>query len=549
MKKYHIIFINILLFGSLKCQTHQKTPYISDMFEPVLTQYVQLHLDTKIDNNIYTTFDTLLFIINQKGFSDKNHKGYAKFTKINAFTGANDTCFISLPPTWIEPVSHIWIWAIAVTDSQAFISVDKEIWVYHLTTNKQYEYEKAIPLKDVSKLAVINNDLHAFVENKYGFDWYKINLSNYNKEKVRDLVLADPFFLQIAPVNVISIQNNALYFLQQNIPKIDKYSLDGDFLISYNLKISNWKNIPKEITNQLNSIEDITERNYAFAKYSIFDNNFVYLFHVFSSERFLLIAIDKNLIDGSYITPYFVQIIGDTTFIEPYSLNLSENEKFGDNYFPLLMESSEGNLVFAQFKEYITQINIGTPVSWLYKTQAEYRHQENLYHKENEYLEKIETYHFVKDFIPADYIQFLDYDDNLFSINGIKKEKAIFIISQYPQCSTCIKTIWSYFSSVASSNVEIYNVAQNCSTYFMKKENIKEVGLYLRTAYTPLFMNTKVLNECTQHIINQKENPIIILFDKKLQHLEVISSIHIIGDDMVRVKPSFDSTVKNFLNN
>jgi hypothetical protein len=134
-------------------------------------------------------------------------------------------------------------------------------------------------------------------------------------------------------------------------------------------------------------------------------------------------------------------------------------------------------------------------------------------------------------------------------LNAIRKEKAIMIISQYPQCSACIKIIWNYFSKKNLPEIELFNVAQNCPTYLLKKENIKEVNGFLKTEYTPLFIDTKGLNASTKLLLSQKTNPIILLFNKKLQHVEVISAYHIIGDLMGNLNPSFLHAIDNFVEN
>jgi hypothetical protein len=143
-------------------------------------------------------------------------------------------------------------------------------------------------------------------------------------------------------------------------------------------------------------------------------------------------------------------------------------------------------------------------------------------------------------------MKFLDYDNNIFYLNDIKKDKAIFIISQYPQCSACIKTIWNYFSKKILPDVELYNVGQNCPTYLLKKENIKEVSTFLKAEYTPLFWDTKGLNAATKLLTTQKTNPFVVLFDKRLQHIEVITAANIIGDLMGNLNPSFIHIIDNF---
>jgi len=552
MKKICILFMSLTLISNLKSQNNTQSPYISELFDFIFSTPVQVNLDTKAHNNIYTTCEKVLFAINCKGFEYQVRNGYAKISKLNVITGTEETYFIPPSSSYIEnggKLNRIWIWALAASDSLLFLAVDEGIWVYHFIAAKQYEYVKTIPIKDVSKLELVNNDLHAFIENKEGFDWIKIDLSNYEIKNIKPLVLKNPFFLQIAPVKVISMNNNALYLLQQNTPTIEKYSLTGKLLANYTLEIPNWKRIPEQTTRQLDSMEDATKRSYAFSEFSIFDNNFMHLFYVFPSERFFMIAMDRNPGAETYITPYFIQIIGDSAIVEPYSVKLYENVKFGEKYFPFLTARAEGNLIFAQLNEYVTQINRGTTISWQNKTQKEFQHEVNLYHRDNEPVSKIETYHFIKNYIPVDSVQFLDYDDHIFSLNDIKKEKAIFIISQHPQCAACIKTLWNYFTRIKLPHVELYNVVPGCPTYLMKKENIKEVNAFLKTEYIPLFIDTKQFNPVTKRILTQKANPIVLLFDKKLQHIEVISSMHIIGDLMGNLTPSFIQTIKNFVEN
>jgi hypothetical protein len=402
---------------------------------------------------------------------------------------------------------------------------------------------------NASKLFAVNNELHVFVDYDKGYNWFKVELSNFEINKVRQIELNNPFFFQIAPVQVIAMNNNALYLLQQNEPAIEKYSLSGELIGNYNLEIQGWNRVPEETADILNSMEDVTDRNYAFAKFGIFNNNMMNHFYVFSSERFFMIAFDENINEGTFITPYFIQIIGEKIIVEPYSVKLQESEKFGDRYFPFAPPRAEGNFVFAQFNEYITQVSKRTTVDWQHKTQKEYQHDENMFHRDNDPIEKIETYRFIKNYISVDSVYFLDYDDQFFSLNDIKEDKAIFIISQYPQCSKCIKNLWHYFSQQKFKNVELCNVAQDCNTYLLKKENIKEVSAYFKTEFTPLFYNSKAITEATKQILNQRANPLILLFDKKLQHIEVISTEQIVGDMMGNFKTSFIHTIKNFIEN
>ena len=90
-------------------------------------------------------------------------------------------------------------------------------------------------------------------------------------------------------------------------------------------------------------------------------------------------------------------------------------------------------------------------------------------------------------------------------------------------------------------------MSQDCPTYLMKKENIKEVNQYLKTEYTPLYIDNKEINSFTQLILSQKTNPIVLLFDKKLQHIEVISTTNIIRDLMGNINPAFQHAIDNFV--
>lgn len=552
MKKIYTLLIMLTFSGILYSQNNTLFPYISELFDNGCSTEIQADLDTKSQNHIYTITNSTLFVINKKGFEFNTQIGYAKIHKINFFTGHEEIYLISPSPTYLENggmLSHIWIWALAASDSLLFVAVDEGIWIYHYTAIQQYEYLKTIAIEDVWQMEIVDNMLHVFIKNDEGFNWEKSSIINFETEKIGHLVLNNRFFLQIAPLKVISISNNALYLLQRNEPVIEKYSLNGKLLAVYQLEIPNWQNIPKDVAQKLDSIEDITERNYAFSKFSIFEKNFMHLFYVFPCERFLMIAIDKKNNDETFMTPYFIQIIGDSTIVEPYSLQLKENEKLGEQYFPFLIPRAEGNLIFANQKEHITQVNRTTTVTWQNKTQKEFQRDVNLYHRDNDPIDKIETFYFKKNYIPVDSIHLLDYDNNIFLLNDIKKDKAIFIISQYPQCTTCAKVIWNFFSNKKLSDIELYNVTLDCPTYLMKKENIKEVNLFLKAEYTPLYINTKELNDATKQILSQKSNPIILLFDKKLQHIEVISSDNIIGDLMGNLKPEFLHTIENFTEN
>jgi len=547
MKKIFLLIINLTLIGNISCQIIERPSYVSKLFETILSKVVQTNIETRTSNSIFTTNDNELFVMNNRGFA--NQKGKAELAKFNIFTGGEEIYAITPSSKFIESGENnenLWVWSIAVLDSLLFIAIDKEIWTYQLTNSMQYEYISTIALENVFRLEIDEKNLHAFIDNDDGFDWYKINLINYEIKKVRTLVLKNRLFLQISPVQVISIKNNALYFLQQNKPAIEKYSLNGDLIDTYNLKIPNWKSIPEEITNKLDSIKNTAIRSYAILDYSIFDYNFMLLFYVLHSERFFLMAINKESADG-FANPYFVQIVGDTTFIEPFSVKLNEEEKFGEKYFPFLTPRAEGNIVFAVSKENMIQINRRTNVSWNNKTDKEFQHDVNLYYRDNEPITKIETYNFLNNYISIDSLQFFDYDDQLFLFKDIQKEKAIFIVSQQPQCSVCIKAIWNYFSKKLLPQTELYNVAAGCPTYLSKKENIKEVNAYLKSEYTPLFIYPKTFNSATKHLLMQKGNPIVVLFDKKKHHIEVISINRIIADYMGNITPSFKHIIDNFV--
>jgi len=551
MKKLCPLFIYYLSIVNLSSQNNVQPPYFSELFDLFFSKAIHLNLETGASSNIYSTYDSTLFIVNNRAFAKKEPLEGAKVAKLNVLNGNEEIYFIAPAPEYIEKggkLNHIWIWALAATDSLLFIAVDEEIWIYCFT-NRQYEYLKTIPVKSVTILAFVNNYLHAFIEIDNGFDWVKIDMKNFEMENVRKLVLKNPFFLQIAPFQKISIANNALYLLQQNIPSIEKYSLGGEFLFNYSFDIPNWNNIPQNITQKLDSMGNDAERIAAFQQYSLFDYNFIQQFYVFSCERLLLIAVDRNQTEETFITPYYVQNIGDTTIVDAYTIKLPDNERFRAKYFPFYLTRAEGNLIFTQIKEYIAQIYRGTTVSWNNKTQKEYRKECDLYHRDNEPIEKIETYYFKKNYIPIDSIQFLDYDDQPFSLNDINKDKAIFIVSQQPQCATCIKILWSYFSQLKSADTELYTIAENRLSYLAKKESIKEIGIYLKTDYIPLFINTKHLNTATRRLLTQKSNPLVILFNKKLQHIEVISSGHIIENIMGNLKPTFLNTIHNFIAN
>jgi len=262
MKKIYTLIFTLIFspMGNLSSQNLSKTHHVSELFNCIFSHNIQIDIDTKPHNNIYAIYDSTLFVIHQKGFEYQTQKGYAKISKLNAFTGIEGSVFIYPSPSYMEKggtYSHIWVWALAASDSLIFVAVDEGIWIYQITDTKQYEYVKTVSIENVSKLELVNNDLHVFVENNKGFIWSKINLLNGKIENVRQLVLNNHFFLQIAPVKIISINNNALYLLQQNEPTIEKYSLTGERLANYHLEIPNWKKIPDNITNKLDSIEDV----------------------------------------------------------------------------------------------------------------------------------------------------------------------------------------------------------------------------------------------------------------------------------------------------
>jgi len=525
-------------------------PHVSELFNQISSNPFQEEFDSRSIYNIYATSDSVLFVVNRKGFDNQTCKGYAKFTKINAFTGLENTYLIPPSKEFIEKegkIAHIWIWALAASNSIIALAVDDGVWIYKLTESKQYEYIINIPLQEVRHLEIVNNDLHAFVEKSDGFDWYRINLIDYKIKKIRQLTLKNPFFLQIAPAKVITIQNEALYLLQQHKPCVEKYSLTGNLIAMYKFNIPNWNPIPNEIVQKLDSIVNITDRNYAFVQYGIFDYNFMHLFYVFSNERFFLVAVDKNPHAGTYVTPYFAQIAGDTTLVDCLSVKLNENEVFEKNKFPFSTAGGEGNLIFAQSNRHIIQINKSTTVSWHNKTQNEYKKEVNLYHRDNNPVNKIETYQLTRDYLPIDSIFFLDYDDLLFPINNIKSEKAVFIISKNPQCSACIKSLWNLFSNTTILNSELYNVSSDCPTYLLKKESTKEVSSFLKKEYTPLFIDTKKLNATTTLLLNQKSSPMVMLFDKRLQHMELYSSRYIISDYFGNMNSLFIEAVNNFV--
>ena len=533
-----------------KCQTNKPYSYISELFEPVLSKSVQIGVDTKVSNNIYATRNQHLYVVNNQSFGNPSHKGKAEITKLNIFTGESETYLISPPEDYTKNgfnPSRIWIWSIAVSDSLLLLAKDEKIWIYRFTNSQQYEYLNAVALDYVFQMEICDNNLHVLTNQDDTCKWYKVNLSSFEVKKVRNLELKDIFFMQILPFKVVSVSNNALYFLQQNEPAIEKYSLTGELLANYKLKMPNWNNIPEKITTKLNSIENPTKRNYAFSDYSIFDYNFMFFFHAFSSERFFMMALNMGKEEDDFAIPYFVQIVGDTAFIEPFSTQLDEKEKFGERYFPFSIPRNEENMINTYLDDYVVQINRSANLSWNNKTQKEFKREENLYFRDNEPIEKFETYKFIKNYIPIDSIQFLDYDDEPFSFENMKHDKAIFIISQQPQCSLCIKSIWNFFSNKLMPNVELYQIIEDCSTYLMKKEMIKEVSTYLKAEYTPLFVIPKKCNTATKILLKQKTNPIVVLYDKKNQHVEVFSSSYIIADVRGSITPSFIRTIKNFV--
>jgi len=63
-------------------------------------------------------------------------------------------------------------------------------------------------------------------------------------------------------------------------------------------------------------------------------------------------------------------------------------------------------------------------------------------------------------------------------------------------------------------------------TYLLKNREHQRSQCFPKTKYIPLFIDKKQLNSSTKYILMQKANPVVLLFDKKLQHIEITSSMH-----------------------
>lgn len=548
MKKF-VLFVTVCWQMLLLCAQEPKCH-----FSEWLTLDTSLALHTTTGeilqkNWVATVYDNCLWFCPRKPFVAHGKDMQAAIRGVELSACRQDSLLLSFPQlssSWKREAEACCVYALSMEEPYLLLVCDNQLLLYQRRRNK-FEFAHRWFCFGVCSGYLHQNKVYALVDDKEGrcYRWMKYESEKaQTAELVRSLPQPMPFLLQFEPNRCLQVKEDALYYMPPGENVVRKFSLQGELLDSVTFAIEGWKRFPKEFvqySNQLpyeveriNYALRIQYRQYSFAKtLDVLSDSLLLLSLNLDDEsrgRQMAVMRLRKTMDG-WQRDFSTQFISDTSM------------RYVDGRFPTVFHASGENVVLYPYRNHLLQLLLA-PEEEKYEglTAFAYKKYKDRCFKQQMPLMKLRVQSMRTPW------HFYDFEDRLYTLDSLGKDKVVLMVNRQPQCSGCQQHLLSFLSSLDTSEVVLASLMGRVDSYLQRRQQLSQIialgGERLRLLY-------EVEGEAYGLLHSQRSYPSVVLWQKAWGIVAVFDASAIFTEDLDRYEFSeaFLNDLRRFVGN
>lgn len=548
MKKsflFAALFVQMLLLCAQEPQCH---------FSEWLALDTSLTLQTTADeimqkNWVATACENSLWFCPRKPFVARGKDMQAVIRGVELSAYRHDSLQLSYPQlnsSWKREAEACCVYALSKEGPYLLLVCDNQLLLYQQQRNK-YAFVQRWFCFGVCAGYLYQNKVYALVDDKENrcYRWMRYESEKaQTAELVRELPQPMPFLLQFEPNRYLQVKEDALYYMPPGENVVKKFSLQGEPLDTVVFELEGWRCFPKDFVQQSNQLPYGVERiNYAlrnqYRQYS-----FTKTLDVLSDSLFLL---SMNLDDESrgrqlavmrlwktksgWQREFCTQFISDTSM------------RYVDGRFPTVFYASGENIVLYPYRNRLLQLLLA-PAEEKYEGLSAFAYKK---YKDRCFQQQMPVLKLRVQSMKASWL-FYDFDNRLYTLDSLGKDKVILMLNRQPQCSGCQQHLLRYLSTLDTSEVMLACLLGRVDSYLQRRQQLAQLEEQGGGRLKPLY---ELEDETYGLLHSQHSYPSLVLWQKGWGVVAVFDTSAIFTEDLDRYEFSkvFLNDLRRFVGN
>lgn len=523
-------------------------------FSEWLTLDTSVALQTTADeilqkNWVTNVYDNCLWYCPRKPFVAQGKDVRAVIRGVELSSYRQDSLLLSYPQlnsSWKREAEACCVYALSMEGPLLLLVCDNQLLLYQRQHNK-YEFAHRWFCFGVCTGYLHQNKVYALVDDKEKrcYRWMRYESEKaQTAELVRELPQPMPFLLQFEPNRYLQVKEDALYYMPPGENVVKKYSLQGEPLDSVVFELEGWKSFPEEFVWQSNLLPYGVERinyalrnqyrQYSFAKtLDVLNDSLLFLSLNLGDEsrsRQLAVMRLQRTKDG-WQRDFSTQFISDTSM------------RYVDGRYPAVFHASGENIVLCPYRNQLLQLLLA-PAEEKYEGLSAFAYKK---YKNRCFKQQMPVMKLRVQSMKASW-RFLDYDNNLCTLERLGKDKVVLVVNRQPQCSGCQQHLLKYLSTLDTSEVMLACLMGRVDSYLQRRQQLAQLVEQGGGRLMPFF---EMEDEAYGLLQSQHSYPSVFLWQKGWGVVAVFDTSAIFTEDLDRYEFSeaFLNDLRHFVGN
>jgi len=449
-----------------------------------------------------------------------------------------------LSSSWKREAEACCVYALSKEGPYLLLVCDNQLLLYQRQRN-QYEFAHRWFCFGVCTGYLHQNKVYALVDDKENrcYRWMRYESENaQTAELVRKLLQPMAFLLQFEPNRYLQVKEDALYYMPPGENIVKKFSLQGEQLDSVVFEVESWKRFPMDFVWQSNQLPYGVERINHALRNQYRQYSFAKTLDVLSDS---LLLLSLNLDDesrGRQLAVMRLQKTKDgwrrdfgTQFISDTSM------RYVDGRFPAVFHANGENIVLCPYRNQLLQLLLA-PVEENYEGLSAFAYKK---YKDRCFKQEMPVLKLRVQSMRAPW-RFYDFDNRLYTLDSLGKEKVIVMVNRQPQCSGCQQHLLKYLSTLDTSELRLACLMGRVDSYLQRRQQLSQLTEQGGGRLKPLF---EMEDEVYGLLHSQHSYPSVVLWQKGWGVVAVFDTSAIFTEDLDRYEFSekFLREIKTFV--
>lgn len=511
--KTHIFVIASLILASLSASGQE---WIGKQFTLDTMVNMQCTHHPKNINLLKSRIqDNSFYFVEQQSYQYKDNGYQAIIHKLTLDNYEQTEIMLPLPESLKKPehnIRNLWINDFCFDGDDLLVTTQEVLILYRKINNQNYQVVSTFHHQNLYMGYLYQNKLYFFEEDHdKGFRWFQQNLNSDKATLVRELPYEAPHIVQIQPNRYISHNPKSVFFLSTRFPRLEVYSLDGQFQDTIHFDIPSWKAFEDEYIRKSLSVPYGIERIFA-TKDDIFKYAYPKAILPINGDLLLFFTY-YDTITGNSVLQYAIRDTDGNTV--RYSTSNHEDSVYIAAQFPFTLFKSSLDKTNASEDDLIIQLTLKSDVTWQGKKEKDYQNEESLSFLSQEPVlaYKIMRYSPAK---KSKTCELSNMNQECVHIRNLPTDKSVLILHQDLECSGCINAIYQLLNQTASEKMHIGHVYAHPLNGLAAYDISNRIKQHLTKAFTLYSSSTQDFSSITSsRHIPENEYPCILFCDKQ----------------------------------